>query len=291
MNVLRYRHYITYRRYIMYKAIKLEITGHTAVVTLNRPESLNAFTYPMIDEFGCAVEEAEKNTDVVGIIVTGAGRGFCAGVDMNTLDELQQDGQGSRSDELKVSPGDKEMGNNFGAGLTYLLSIRKPVIAAVNGPCVGLGMSLALFCDMRFASDKAKFMTSFSPRGLVAEHGQSWILPRILNPSKALDLLWSSRKVAADEASEMGLIDRLFPPDRLMEETINYIEELAKTVAPKSLMAMKQQIYRHLNMQLGEAMQDTTRLMDASMVRNDFKEGIASFVEKRPPVFEKIIID
>jgi len=275
----------------MYEAIKLEISGYTAVVTLNRPASLNAFTYPMIDEFGCAIEEAEKNPAVTGIVVTGEGKGFCAGVDMNTLDSLQEEGQGSQSDELKVSPGDKSMGDNFGPGVTYLLSIRKPIIAAVNGACVGLGMSLALFCDMRFASDNAKFMTSFSPRGLVAEHGQSWILPRILNPSKALDLLFSSRKVSAEEAFRIGLVDRLFPPDRLIEESVDYIEMLAKTVAPMSLMIMKQQVYRHLNMQLGEAMQETTRLMDESMIRGDFKEGIASFVEKRPPNFMKINVE
>jgi len=275
----------------MYEAIKLEVTGHTAIITLNRPESLNAFTYPMIDEFGCAVEEAEKDGAVTGIVVTGEGRGFCSGVDMKTLDSLQEDGKGSRSDEFKASPGDKNMGDNFWAGLTYLLSIRKPIIAAVNGACVGYGMSLTLFCDMRFASENAKFMTSFSPRGLVAEHGQSWILPRILNPSRALDLLWSSRKVGAEEAFRIGLVDRVFPPDRLIEESVDYVEMLAKTVAPTSLMIMKQQIYRHLNMQLGEAMQETTRLIDESMVRDDFKEGIASFVEKRPPEFEKIIIE
>ncbi|MBW2560435.1 MAG: enoyl-CoA hydratase/isomerase family protein [Deltaproteobacteria bacterium] len=275
----------------MYEAIKLEVKGHTAIITLNRPGSLNAFTYPMIDEFGCAVEEAEKDGAVTGIVVTGEGRGFCSGVDMKTLDSLQEDGKGSRSDEFKASPGDKKMGDNFWAGLTYLLSIRKPIIAAVNGVCVGYGMSLALFCDMRFVSDNAKFMTSFSPRGLVAEHGQSWILPRILNPSRALDLLWSSRKVGAEEAFRIGLVDRVFPLDRLIEESVDYIEMLAKNVAPMSLMIMKQQIYRHLNMQLGEAMQETTRLIDESMVRDDFREGIASFVEKRPPEFGKIIIE
>ena len=275
----------------MYESIKLEIVGHVAVVTLNRPDSLNAFTYPMIDEFGCAIEEAERTEAVTGIIVTGEGRGFCAGVDMNTLDALQEGGKGSQSDTLKVSPGDKEMGDNFGSGLSYLFSIRKPVIAAINGACVGLGMSLALFCDMRFASDNAKFMTSFSPRGLVAEHGQSWILPRILNPSKALDLLWSSRKLDAAEAATIGLVDRVFPPDRLIAESVDYIENLVKTTAPISLMVMKQQVYRHLNMQLGESMQETTRLIDESLLRDDFKEGIASFVEKRSPEFKKVIID
>jgi len=275
----------------MYEAIKLEIVGHAAIITLNRPDRLNAFTYPMIDEFGHAIAEAERNETVTGIIITGEGRGFCAGVDMSTLDTLHKDGRGSRTDELQATPGNSEMGDNFVSGFTYLMSIRKPVIAAVNGACVGFGLSVALLCDMRFASDNAKFITSFSSRGLVAEHGQSWILPRILNPSRALDLLWSSRKLDAAEAAAIGMVDRVFSPDRLLAESMDYIENLAKTTAPMSLMIIKRQVYRHLNMSLGEAMQETTRLTDESMLRDDFKEGIASFVEKRLPKFMKIAVE
>jgi enoyl-CoA hydratase/carnithine racemase len=274
----------------MYESIKLEITGHAAVLTLNRPDQFNAFTYSMIDELGYAIEAAEKDEAVTGIVITGAGRGFCSGVDMNTLDGLQKDGQGSQSDTLEAKPGDKTMGDNFDEGLTYLLSIRKPVIAAVNGACAGFGMSLTLFCDLRFASEKAKFVTSFSPLGLVAEHGQSWILPRILNPSKALDLLWTARKVGAAEAAELGLVDRVCAPDKLLAESVDYIERLARTAAPVSMMLMKRQVYRHLNMQLGEAMQETARLIDESLVEEDFREGIASFMEKRPPKFSKVVI-
>ena len=275
----------------MYETIKLEIVKHAAIITLNRPDSLNAFTYPMIDEFGRAIAEAEKNESVTGIIVTGEGRGFCAGVDMSTLNTIQEDGRGSRTDELQATPGDKGMGDNFASGFTYLMSIRKPIIAAVNGACVGFGLSVALLCDMRFASDNAKFITSFSPKGLIAEHGQSWILPRILNPSRALDLLWSSRKLGAAEAAEIGMVDRVFPPEKLLAEAVAYIENLAETTAPMSLMIIKRQVYRHLNMSLGEAMQETTQLTDESMVRDDFREGIASFLEKRPPKFTKIVIE
>jgi enoyl-CoA hydratase/carnithine racemase len=275
----------------MSEAIKLDIFGHTAVITLNRPENLNALTYAMIDDLGRVMEEAEKNESITGIIITGAGRGFCSGVAMDTLDTLQEEGKGAQSDTLKPSPGDKQMGENFGSGFTYLFTIRKPVIAAINGACAGLGMSLTLFCDMRFASESAKFVTSFSQRGLVAEHGQSWILPRIVGTSRALDLLWTSRRLNAEEAARIGLVDKVFPPAKLMEESIAYIELLAKTASPMSLMIMKQQIYRHLNMQLGEAMKETGRLIDASMLRNDFKEGIDSFLEKRPPRFPKLVIE
>jgi enoyl-CoA hydratase/carnithine racemase len=275
----------------MYEAIKLEIIGHAAIVTLNRPNSLNAFTYPMMDEFGDAIAQAEKNQTVTGIIVTGEGKGFCAGVDMSTLNTLQEEGQGSQTEKLQSSPGNKAMGDDFTSGFTYLMSVRKPILAAVNGACAGLGLSIALLCDMRFAADKAKFVTSFSPLGLVAEHGQSWILPRILNPSRALDLLWSSRRVDAQEALGIGMVDRVFSPETLLKESANYIETLAKTASPTSLMLMKRQVYRHLNMTLGEAMVETNHLMDESMVQEDFEEGIAAFAEKRLPKFRKIEID
>jgi enoyl-CoA hydratase/carnithine racemase len=274
----------------MYESIKMDIIGHAAVITLNRPDAMNAFTYPMIDEFGQAITEAERDENVTGIIITGEGRGFCAGVDISTLDSLYKEGRGVGAEELLTGPGNDEMGDNFGSGFTYLMSIRKPVIAAVNGACVGFGMSVALLCDLRFASEKAKFMTSFSTRGLVAEHGQSWILPRILNPSKALDLLWSSRKVDATEAKAMGMVDRVLPHDTLLSESLAYIEKLAETAAPVSLKIMKQQVYRHLNMTLGEAMEETNRLVDESMKRDDFKEGITSYLEKRAPRFQKVTI-
>jgi enoyl-CoA hydratase/carnithine racemase len=249
----------------------------------------------MMDEFRHALYVAEKDDSVTAIVLTGAGKGFCAGMDMNALDTLsatgEQEGAGSAAADFKVMPGNREMGDDFGSGFTYLMTIRKPVIAAVNGACAGLGLSIALLCDMRFAADSAKFVTSFSQRGLVAEHGQSWILPRVVGPSRALDLFWSSRRVMADEAKEIGMVDRVFPADQLMDKTLAYVTELASSAAPNSLMVMKQQVYRHLNMSLGDAMRETDILMDDSIVKDDFKEGVASFMEKRSPKFAKIKTD
>jgi len=275
----------------MYKSIKLEVVGSAAVITLNRPDKLNALIYPMLVEFKHALAEAEKNTDVTAIVLTGAGRGFCAGMDMNALNTLSTTGEKASAEEefeLDTNPGDAGMGEDYVSGFTYLMTIRKPIIAAVNGACAGLGLSIALLCDMRFAADNAKFVTSFSHRGLVAEHGQSWILPRVVGPAKALDLLWSSRKVFAEEAKQIGLIDRVYPPDQLMDAVLQYIEDLATKAAPLSLKTMKFQVYRHMNMSLGEAMKESDQLMAASTAHDDFKEGVASFLEKRPPRFEKI---
>ncbi|MBT4160884.1 MAG: enoyl-CoA hydratase [Gammaproteobacteria bacterium] len=278
----------------MYDEIKYEVDGPCAVITLNRPDALNALTNNMMEEMKHALAQAEQDVNVIGIILTGEGRGFCAGMDMNALNAHATGGEmnaGVEQKNLDADPGDKSMGDNFTVAFTYILSIRKPIIAAVNGACAGLGMSITLLCDMRFGSENTKFVTAFSQRGLIAEHGQSWLLPRLVGPAKALALLWSSRKVGADEAKEMGLLDRILPPDELVDSAKSYISELAATSAPTSLMIIKQQVYRHLNMELGEAMQETNNLMAESLEREDFKEGVSSFLEKRPPAFAPIKID
>jgi enoyl-CoA hydratase/carnithine racemase len=275
----------------MYDEIKYEVDGPSAVITLNRPEALNALTNNMMEELKHALAAAESDDSVVGIILTGEGRGFSAGMDMNALDSQASGGDLNDGVELKnldADPGDKSMGPDFEVAFTYIMSIRKPIIVALNGVCAGLGMSIALLCDMRFASENGRFVTAFSQRGLVAEHGQSWILPRLIGPARALDMLWSSRRVDAAEAMEMGLVQRIFPQDELLDQTKAYIQDLADRAAPVSMMVMKQQIYRHLNMSLGEAMRETNKLMAESLVKNDFAEGVKSFMEKRPPQFSKV---
>ena len=278
----------------MYNEIKYDVSKHAAVITLNRPDALNALTANMLTELKHALDQAEKDESVTGIVLTGEGRGFCAGMDMNALD-AQASGNsreaGDASGKLDADPGDKSMGDDFAVTFGYILSIRKPIIAAVNGACAGLGMSIALLCDMRFGSEKTRFVTAFSQRGLIAEHGQSWILPRLVGPGRALDILWSSRRLGVEEAKEIGLIDRIFPQDELVNGARAYIEDLAANCSPTSLMMMKQQVYRHLNMPLGEAMRESNKWMAESLQRNDFKEGVRSFLDKRPPEFAKIKID
>jgi enoyl-CoA hydratase/carnithine racemase len=278
----------------VYEEIKYETDGPSAIITLNRPDALNALTNNMMEEMKHAFDAAERDESVVGIILTGEGRGFCAGMDMNALDAQASGGDlnaGVEFRQLEADPGDKSMGDNFKIAFTYIMSIRKPIIAAVNGPCAGLGMSIALLCDIRFASENTKFITAFSQRGLVAEHGQSWILPRVIGPSRALDLLWSSRRVGPDEALQLGLVNRVFAQDNMVDEAKAYIQDLADHAAPVSLMLMKQQVYKHLNTNLFDAMVESTELMNASLDRPDFKEGVKSFMDKRNPEFERIKVD
>ena len=279
----------------MYEEILYEISGPVATICFNRPERLNAFTYIMMDELRHALAQAEKEKQVIGIVLTGAGRGFSAGMDMNALDEQANAGEVTNKKDKRVhlnaEPGDPNMGEDFRIAFTYLMSIRKPLIAAINGPCAGLGLSIALLCDMRFAAENAIFTTAFSQRGLVAEHGQSWILPRVLGPSRALDLLWSSRRFDGIEAERLGLVDRVLPREEVVPKAQAYLEELAETTAPLSLMVMKQQIYRHLNMSLKDAMYESHRLMAESLARPDFKEGVESFIQKRAPRFTPVMVD
>jgi enoyl-CoA hydratase/carnithine racemase len=229
----------------MYEDITYAVDGPSAVVTLNRPDKLNALTRRMLAEIKHALCTAEADEAVTGIIVTGEGRGFCAGMDMQALSNLgAEGGTSSRGDEdygLDCEPGDPDMGPDFTHALTYIMAIRKPVIAVVNGPCAGMGLSLAGLCDMRFAAEDAVFMAAFSQRGLVAEHGLSWILPRIMGPDRALDILWSSRRVSGREAVNMGLATRCVPTETALDEAKAYIEGLAASTAPVSLMRMKRQ--------------------------------------------------
>ena len=220
-------------------------------------------------------------------------RGFCAGVDMNSLSNISEDGK--RKDmsfkHLEAHPGNPDNDPNFNSSPTYFLGLRKPLIAAINGACAGLGFSYATFCDMRFVDPRAKFVTSFGPRGLIAEHGTSWMLPRIIGPSNSLDLFWSSRQLLGDEAYRIGFANRLCAEDKCLTEAQDYLREIAGTSAPVSIMMMKKQVYRHLMQALGDAMDESTRWMDESLARDDFKEGVQSFVQKRPPNFAKIDID
>jgi enoyl-CoA hydratase/carnithine racemase len=274
----------------LYEQITYTVEDPVAIITMNRPEALNALTGRMMAEIRHALAEAEADPAVVGIVLTGAGRGFCAGADIAGLDATASGDTGEAEDlsALKANPGDPDMGENFRVTYTYILSVQKPVIAAINGPCAGLGFCYALLCDMRFAERQAKFTTAFSQRGLIAEHASSWLLPRLIGPGKALDLLWSARKFLAEEAYELGVVERVVDTGQALDAAVAYIRELAAVASPMSFKVIKAQVYRHLNMGLGEAMRESNALMADSLKREDFKEGVRSFIEKRPPEFKRI---
>jgi len=272
-----------------YEEILYGVDDPIATVTLNRPDRLNAWTDRMGGEVRHAMACAEADPKVAVIILTGAGRGFCAGADMQQLQSVSQ-GIGERADlvGLEADPGDPEMAADYRGTYTYLMSIRKPVIAAINGPCAGMAVPIALACDLRFASDRAVFTTAFSRRGLVAEWGIGWLLPRLVGPGHALDLLFSGRKVEAAEAERMGLVNRVLPADELLGHVEAYARDVAAHCSPTSMQIMKRQVYESLHESLGSAHEKGVKLMFESFGRPDFAEGVASYLEKRPPRFERV---
>ena len=247
--------------------------GKLAIITLERPDALNALTYDMIVGVERLAREAERDPEIAAICITGAGRGFCAGIDMSLLTE-----HASGDAPVREKPANPAM-------FAFLLDISKPVIAAVNGVAAGGGFVLAMMCDMRFMAEEAGLITIFSRRGLIAEHGTSWLLPRMVGLSRALDLLWSSRKVDAAEAYRIGLADRVAPAARLVAEVEAYVADMAATVSPRALAVIKRQVHRHLEMSLVEAAVESDGLMTKALAHGDAKEGAMSFVERRPPRF------
>jgi enoyl-CoA hydratase/carnithine racemase len=273
----------------MYKEIIYEVEEPVATITLNRPEKLNAWTDRMGDEVRHAVARAERDLAVVGILITGAGRGFCAGADLDMLSDIGEGAHEAESDSaLEADPGDPEAGASFRGRYTYLISVRKPIVAAINGPCAGMAVPISVCADLRFASDRASFTTAFSRRGLIAEWGSSWVLPRLVGPAHAADLLYSARKIDAVEAERMGLVNRVVPHDQLLDTAREWIRDVAENCSPTSVSIMKRQLWGDWMESLETAHDAAVRLMVESFGRPDFVEGVKSFQERRPPQFARI---
>ncbi len=270
--------------------ILYDTADRVATITLNRPDKLNAWTAVMEREVHQAMLDAEGDQDIRAIILTGAGRGFCAGADMSLLSGIAQQGLNSNTagHALRNSDNGAERSHvpaDFQKKYSYFPSLQKPVIAAINGPAVGLGFIISLYCDLRFASDSARFGTAFAKRGLIAEYGLAWLLPRLIGPANALDMLLSARLVDAVEAQRMGLVNRVFPHDRFLEGVTAYARELAHGVSPRSMRVIKAQVYNAMFQTLGQAFEASEDEMILSLQSDDFKEGVAHFLEKRTPSF------
>jgi enoyl-CoA hydratase/carnithine racemase len=259
-----------------------DVQDGVATLTLNRPERLNAWTQEMERTYFGLLTECAEAEDVRVIVVTGAGRGFCAGADMQDLQGLgdAQGAPGAGENGAGESPVEYER-----IAQTFPLTIPKPIIAAINGPCAGIGLVQALMCDLRFVADDAKLTTAFARRGLVAEHGISWILPRLVGPARALDLLLSGRVVLGREAAAMGLVNAAMASETVLEQTLAYARDLAINCSPASMATMKAQVYAALDQLLPDALAEADRLMLASFAAPDFVEGVSSFVERREPRF------
>ncbi|MEU7740592.1 enoyl-CoA hydratase-related protein [Nonomuraea sp. NPDC049158] len=239
-------------------------------LTFNRPDRLNAWTDAMGRCYFDLLQEAEKDPNVRAIVVTGAGKGFCSGADFQTLSALQT---GDYDETPDPRPN------------TFPTTIAKPIIAAVNGACAGLGMVHALACDLIFTAEDAKWTTAFPRRGLIAEYGLSWILPRLMGQQRAMDILLSGRVFTGAEAYELGLANRSVPGDALLATAQEYALELATHSSPASMAVIKRQVWNDWNVTLDEAAKTATQEMLASFNRPDFAEGVASFLERRLPNF------
>ena len=280
-----------------YPDIQYGVKDRIATVTMNRPDRLNAYTAQMAESIRLAIADAAKDTNVRVIILTGAGRGFCAGADMDTLQGVQR-----ANGERAPARAPQDVGDAFTSGLgpnldrdftdmtrfSYFMRTKKPIIAAINGPVAGIGLVMALYADMRFVSDKAVLTTSFAQRGLIAEHGISWLLPRLVGPAHALDLLLSARKVSPAEAEKIGLVNKVFAQEGFMENVLAYAHLLADTVSPRSMAVMKAQVWKSYFQSFGEALDVADAEMPPSFRWPDFKEGVAHFLEKRAPKFADI---
>jgi enoyl-CoA hydratase/carnithine racemase len=246
-----------------------ERDGAVMLITLNRPERMNAWNNDLEDRYFSLLDEAEEDPAVRAIVLTGAGRAFCAGADMANLQRIDQAAGRSVRQRSRTFP----------------RTLDKPMIAAINGAAAGLGLVEALCCDVRFCTPEAKLTTSFARRGLIAEYGLSWTLPRLVGVGKAFDLALSGRVIRGEEAAAIGLVDRLVVGELLLEETMAYAHDLAQNCSPLSMAIIKRQLRKHLDVAFDTALEQSEELMLASFDSPDVKEGVASYMEKRAPDF------
>jgi enoyl-CoA hydratase/carnithine racemase len=247
-----------------------EMEEGVCTLTFNNPERNNAWNLVMEEQYFALLDRADSEPEVKAIVVTGTGRAFCPGLDSARLTAAAESGK------LAVDNRRPQ---------TYAFGIRKPMIAAINGACAGIGLMQALACDVRFAARGARFSTAYARRGLPAEYGSSWILPRLIGVEMALDLLLSARTFTAQEAHEMGLVSRLCHPDEVLGAARSYAADLAAHCAPRSMAAIRRQVYGDQSRAFSESMVHTLATMQEFAGNEDFAEGVASFVEKRPPKF------
>jgi 2-(1,2-epoxy-1,2-dihydrophenyl)acetyl-CoA isomerase len=252
-----------------------EIRDGVAILTLNRPERLNAVNGELSRALNLALGAASQSRDVRVILITGAGKAFCAGADSKVLNEYAADPTAPNSGSGRL---------RYGA----LMALPKPVIAAVNGPCAGIGVALACCSDIRLASDGAFFLAPFVQLGLTAEVGLGWLLPRLIGTGNALDFLMAARRVGADEALSMGLVTRVYPSDSFLSEARAYAAAMAAAGAPGALLAIKRQVYSALTQDFAAAETDSARLTFESLKGPEFKEAMAAQREGRRPQFEPV---
>lgn len=258
--------------------VELSIEDPVALIRLNRPEKLNAFTYDTLAEIREAIERCKRDSAVVGIVITGTGRGFSAGLDSGTLAAVTSTPGAGNTAPSEGLPGI----------FSYFLEVPKPIIAAVNGVAAGGGLVMTLMSDLRIASTEASFTTVFLKRGLIAEHGSSWLLPRMVGVGRALDLLWMSDRIDAQTALRYGLVEQVVSPAELLQQACDYVKRLAVTSSPAAIAETKRLVYAHLGTNYVDALRDAERSQWRFVAAEDAREGAQALIEKRAPKFKRL---
>ncbi len=257
-----------------------------ATVTMNRPERLNAFTPMMGAEMKIAMVDADRDPNIRAIIVTGAGRGYCAGAEMGNLSSVASGGTRATDAVGTPSTDDRWLGEHRGdyrGQFSWPLALSKPIIAAINGACVGLGLTQSLYYDIRIASEKARLGLIFPQRGLAIEHGSSWMLPKIVGLTRAMEMALTGRLLEAREALEIGLVTRVVAPDLVIPTARQIATDIATKCSPLGVAQARRLVYRHLFTDLATAIREDDETMVRMLGSEDFKEGVKAFMEKRAP--------
>ncbi|AEI81597.1 enoyl-CoA hydratase PaaG (plasmid) [Cupriavidus necator N-1] len=267
-------------------SIRCEVADQIAVITLNRPDRLNAWNAEMEAGLRAALERCRDDREVRVIVLTGAGKAFCAGADLSAARaRLTASGPQCAVGTAAPMPDDATAREDFDQRYSYLLAIGKPIICALNGAAAGVGLVLALYCDIRYASHDARLVPAFVRRGLAAEHGIAWILPRLIGLSRALEWLISGRSMSAQEADQAGLVSAVLEADGFLPAVLERAATLATLCSPSAMAAAKRQSYLALGQTLGESVALAEREIAASLQGSDFREGVAAFLDKRQPSF------
>jgi enoyl-CoA hydratase/carnithine racemase len=266
-----------------YSEIIYDKQDKVAIVTLNRPDRMNAITPTLAGELKHAMDEAERDPEIAAIVVTGAGKSFCPGMDMGVLQAAAERKKGESAPQSPFA-----MDINHHSLFGFMLKMHKPIVGALNGNCVGMGLSMALHFDIRIAGEGTRMSAIFVRRGLSVEHGSSWLLPRLVGMSHAMDMALTGRIVGAQEALAMGLISRVVPDDQLLNSAIEIAREIAANCSPTAMAEAKRMLWQHLTGDYQMATDDSTAIMFSMFKQGDFKEGVLAFVQKRAPRFKPV---
>jgi enoyl-CoA hydratase/carnithine racemase len=265
--------------------ITYEVNRGVALVTLNNPTRRNAWGGRMSAEYRWALDHAHTDDSVRVVVVTGIGDDFCVGADTSELSTIESAGGAYQKAQLELPPYPETAPEAFRRNHAYPWCIEKPVIAAVNGRCAGVGFIVASYADLRFGARNSVLKTAFSKLGLPAEYGLGWILPRIMGKANAMQILLEGDKFSGEEGLRLGWLQKLYEPDQLLEETLRYAQKLAKESASYSLSCMKRQLNFDAEGDFSDAYTRSVTDMNTALTHPDFKEGLTALKEKRPTNF------